>query len=217
MIDRRPRDGVRLEQEERIILQIPHGELFPLELGKRLARDEHVAQQCNGVRKADAVVRLDGKIEKADVAAIGFEAVDDLGRDVGNKVDLHLRIELVIFHDLIGKHILEDGLGGADAQRARGALFEFGEPVLYAAQKLKRLFHIGEHELAALRGKLHALVQAVKKRRAELSFELFDRLRNGGLRNIELFRRTGKTAAPRDRVKHPVKFKIDHNFFPPTA
>ena len=105
---------------------------------------------------------------------------------------------------------MEDRLGSADAKGAFGALFELGEAAFDAVQELKGARNVLKDEFAPLLCEFHPLMHAVEKRRAELIFELTDRLRDGGLGNIQLLRRLGEAPALCDRVKDAVKFQIDH-------
>ena len=118
----------------------------------------------------------------------------------------------MIFDELVGKDVLEDGLGRADAQRSRRTLSEFGKSAFHPVQKLQRARYIFKNEFAALLGELHPLVDAVEERGAELIFKLTDGLRYRRLRDIQLLRRFGEASAPRDRVKDAIKFQIDHRF-----
>ena len=208
------RHRVRLHKQERIVLQIPDGELLALELGERLPCKEHVIEKRNGIRDDDAVIGRNGQVEESDVAAVRLEKFDDARRYVGDELDLHLRTELVIGDDLLGENVLEDGLRSADAQRSSRALLHFGEFVLHAVQETERLFHVGIDEHSALLGELHALVYPIEERRAELRLQLLDRLRDGWLGNIEFLCRLGKTTAPRHRVKYLIQFQIYHVFLP---
>ena len=97
-----------------------------------------------------------------------------------------------------------DGIAGADTHHARGRIFQLGIFVFRFAQKLQRFFHRGEDLFSARVGQFHALVRAVKELPAQLIFQLFDRLRNGGLRNVQLFRRLGEAAAFCDRIKYAI-------------
>ena len=112
----------------------------------------------------------------------------------------------MISDELIGEDVLEDRLGSADAQRTFGALFEFGEAAFHPVQELKGARNVLKDEFAPLLGEFHALMHAVEKRRAELVFELPDRLRDGGLGNVKFLRRLGEAPALCDRVKDAVKF-----------
>ena len=81
---------------------------------------------------------------------------------------------------------------------------EFRQLILGVFEKVQGLGDIVDDDLAALCRKFHPPVRPLKERGAELRFELFDGLRNGGLGDVELLRRLGETAALRDRIEHSV-------------
>ncbi len=211
-IEHRARDRFVFHENERIFLQIPDAQFPAFQVAEIAARDKNIIEQIDGIGQAHALFQIDGKVQKSHVAVVGFQLFHNFRRYVGNQFDFDLRIEFVVLDDFFGQNILKNRFRRADPKRTRGALRDFGELVFGVAQKLQRFGYVAENELAALRGKFHALVHAVEERRAELMLELFDRLRYGGLRNIKLFRRFGERTAPRNRVKYPVQFQIDHTF-----
>ena len=212
MIDGAACDGMRLHQKKRLTLQLPERHHASAKALESLSADEHVVEERDGLPHDDALILGNGKIEESHIASVCLELLDGDGRDVGQELELDIGIELVIFDELIGKNVLEDGLGRADAQRSRRALPEFGKAAFHPVQKLQRARHIFKDEFAALLGELHPLVDPIEERGAELVFKLTYRLRHRGLRDIQLLRRFGEAPAPRDRIKDTIEFQIDHRF-----
>ena len=207
--DRFARDRVGIQHEQRIIVHV-FQRLHALgKRGKLFVCDKRVVQGHDRTRK-DKIFVVHGQIQKCNVALVVFEKIQRFRRDAVDQIQFDVGIFFMILRDLVDQNIGKNRIRRADADRTRRFRVDLFELVFRRVQFSERLFDNVKNLFAALLGKLHPAVRTVEQRRAQLPFQLFDRLRYRRLADKKLIRRTRQTSALGNRVEYPVQFQIDH-------
>ena len=175
-----------------------------IEFGNPIAVD-HKALAHGGARR-----ELDGGlgnglvvVDDGHVYLARLEQSDVLIRGAVGDADVDVVVFLTEAANVVDEEELAQCIRRADADLTKGDALHLAELVLGHGNQAIGLLDVLEHHLA-LAGEFHALACANEQAAAQLRLQLFDGLRNGGLRDKQLLFCLGKAARLGNDVENAV-------------